>query len=152
MALSFDFSSHAEGKIAGVFHPYMAPDEPMVIPVAYDSFAVEFPYIPGFNYSQEKIRYSVGNSEIEFCVCHYFAMRAAYQGKEFLLDGRDAPYDNCWQGEYLEGRVSVTEVTYTEKDLETGEVRETRVMESVPGIVHDLEKEFGPEIKRPRDE
>lgn len=152
MALSFDFSSHAEGKIAGVFYPYMAPGEPMEIPVAYDSYAVEYPYIPGFNFSKEKIRYSAGNSEIEFCVCHYFAMRASYKGKEFLLDGRDAPYDSLWQGEYLEGRVPVTEVTYTEKDLETGEVRETRVMESVPGIVHDLEKEFGPEIMRPRDE
>lgn len=151
MALSFDFSSHAEGKIAGVSYVYTEPGEPMEIPVAYDSYAVEYPYIPGFNFSQEKIRYSAGNSEIEFCVCHYFAMRAAYQGKEFLLDGRYAPYDSAWQGEYLEGRVSVTEVTYTEKDLETGEVLETRVMESVPGIVHDLEKEFGPEIMRPRD-
>lgn len=151
MSISFDFSSHAEGKITGVSHVYTEPGEPMEIPVAYDSYAVEYPYVPGFNFSQEKIRYSAGNSEIEFCVCHYFAMRAAYQGKEFLLDGRDAPYDSSWQGEYLEGRVPVTEVIYTEKGLETGEVRETRVMESVPGIVHDLEKEFGPEIKRPRD-
>ena len=152
MSISFDFSSHAEGKITGVSHVYTEPGEPMEIPVAYDSYAVEYPYIPGINFSQEKIRYSAGNSEIEFCVCHYFAMRAAYQGKEFLLDGRDAPYDSSWQGEYLEGRVPVTEVIYTEKDLETGEVLETRVMESVPGIVHDLEKEFGPEIMRPRDE
>lgn len=46
----------------------------------------------------------------------------------------------------------MTEIVFTRRDRKTGEVLETLRMESVPGIIHDLVKEFGPEIRKPKED
>ncbi len=149
------YSSRAEGKLIGESEDTMSPPEPLEIPVSFESSGSECPDCRGFDHFEQAIRSSLGEeSETEFQVCFYNAMLARYHGRVFLLDGRAAPYDDLWQGEYLEGKpyTPVTEIVFTRRDRKTGEVLETLRMESVPGIIHDLVKEFGPEIRKPKED
>lgn len=150
------FGSHAEGKLIGESEETMvSPSEPLEIPVSFKASGSECLDCPGLDYFKQAIRYSLGEeSETEFQVCFYNARLARYHGRVFLLDGRVSPYDDLWQGEYFEGKpyTPVTEIVFTRRDRKTGEVLETLRMESVPGIIHDLVKEFGPEIRKPKED
>ena len=114
-------------------------------------------YNPQTLFSWSDSEYAVKNQKttIKFTICSYFVMTAIMENLEkILVDGRYAPYEDCFKGHYLEDYFGTKSYVIEEIDNETGKVLYKKEIDTTPNIVHDVnkyEEEHSDEFKPIKD-
>ena len=87
-----------------------------------------------------------------FITQHYLLLNALMPNLErILVDGQCAPYETLFTGHYLDGYTPTTSYIIKEIDNETGNVLYESRVDTIPNIVHDVQKyeeEHKGEVKR----
>ena len=63
-------------------------------------------------------------------------------GNIIWVDGRNAPYEGCWKGEYLKEVRPVTEYTINEYNMETGEEKRYKMVLEETKQMNEYERFF----------
>lgn len=104
-----------------------------------------------FSWDEEKIEMKSSKTTTVFITQHYLLLNALMPNLErILVDGQCAPCEDCFTGHYLDGYTPTTSYIIKEIDNETGNVLYEKIVDTIPNIVHDVqkyEKEHQGEVK-----
>lgn len=104
-----------------------------------EAFEEYYPQLD-FTWSEWSVKNEERNTTTIFCKCHYTGIPTLMNNLErILVDGRNAPYEDCFHGHYLkENRTSVISYEIKEIDNATGKVLFHQVIDTIPNLVHDV--------------
>ena len=103
---------------------------PFKVPKVYlDGTGEEyFPQIP-FSWSKDSVVLVRGKQVIEYTQSNFAELLAKDKdGNLIWVDGRTAPYEGCWDGEYLDETRGGKEYTVTEYDIETAQKKKYKML------------------------
>lgn len=112
------------------FNPMFDKGYPYKIPKVYLEGYGEF-YSPQWNFSWDDDSVVVVRDKcvVKYTRSAYRELRAKNEAGEIVwMDGRNAPYENCWDGEYLNEDRAAYEYTITEYDLDELKKRKYKVV------------------------
>ena len=112
-----------------IVNPNNENDYPFVVPTVFLEGICE-EYMPQYDYSWCRdsvvvIRKNIVTRYNTSCFTELLAEDES--GNIVWIDGRDAPYPDCWKGKYLGERRSGMEITVEEFDIEKSEKRKYKV-------------------------
>lgn len=94
-----------------------------------------------FSWDEEKIEMKSSKTTTVFITQHYLLLNALMPNLErILVDGQCAPYETLFTGHYLGGYTPTTSYIIKEIDNETGNVLYENKVDTIPNIVHDVQK------------
>ena len=97
-----------------------------------------------FSYGFNSIIVKNRNTTTTYDYCGYTIIKALMPNlKEIWIDGRNAPYESCFEGHYLDGsenRKECHSFKITEIDNKTNEVLFEKEIDFLPDVVHDVHK------------
>lgn len=91
------------------------------------------------------------NTTTIFKKCYYTVITALMNNlKTILVDGRNAPYEDCFKGHYLykEPRIYTESYVVEEIDNKTGDVLFHKEIDAVPNIIHNVHEWEKKHLKR----
>ncbi len=111
------------------FDPMFEEGYPYAMPKVYLEGAGE-EYFPQYNFSWSDDSVIIVRDKhlVKYTRSHFAELLAKNEAGEIVwMDGRNAPYSNCWKGEYLNERRDAHDFTIEECDLQTKKKRTYKV-------------------------